>query len=159
MKVLGIDPGYGRVGWAVLEGDQTRQQVVDWGCVETASDAARAKRLGCVYERLEGLVREFRPDEVAVEEIYFFKNQKTVIRVGEARGVILICMEKLGLPVYDYTPLQVKLAVTGYGKADKKQVQIMVKSILQLKEVPKPDDAADAVAVALTHMFTNKELR
>jgi crossover junction endodeoxyribonuclease RuvC len=158
MRVLGIDPGTGRMGWAFVEGNRVRQALVACGCVETEAGLSSSRRLEILFDALGKLIEEYGPDEAAVEEIYFFKNAKTVIRVSEARGVVILGLTKYQLPVFDYTPLQVKQAVTGYGRAEKKQVQMMVKSILKLDTVPKPDDAADAVAVALTHFFTNIDL-
>lgn len=158
MRVLGIDPGYGRVGWAVLEGSRVKQEVVKYGCLETGSDLRPEERLEIIYEKMTELVDEFKPEEAAVEELFFFKNQKTVMQVGQARGVILVALKRAGLRLYGYTPLQVKQAVAGYGRADKRQVQMMVKAILRLSAVPKPDDAADAVAVGLTHFMFNRDL-
>jgi crossover junction endodeoxyribonuclease RuvC len=157
-KVLGIDPGTGRLGWAVVRGNRINQELEEYGCIETKKGLGSARRLELVYEGLESLIEKFKPDVSAVEELYFFKNQKTVIRVGEARGVAVVCLARNKIPVFDYTPLQIKQSVTGYGRADKKQVQLMVKNILKLKTIPRPDDAADAVAVALTHLFFNQDL-
>lgn len=158
MKVLGIDPGYGRVGWAVVEGHRSVQKLVQYGCFETKAGLESSRRLQLIYEEMQRLVVEFTPDEAVVEELFFFKNQKTVMQVGQARGVIVVSLVQAKVPVFEYTPLQVKQSVTGYGRAEKQQVQMMVKSILKLKTIPRPDDAADAVAVALTHFFTNRML-
>lgn len=158
MKILGIDPGYGRVGWAVVEGNRSVQQLVEYGCFETKAGLESSLRLQLIYDEMQRLVAEFSPDEAVVEELFFFKNQKTVMQVGQARGVIVVSLVRAQVPVYEYTPLQVKQSVTGYGRAEKQQVQMMVKSILKLKVVPQPDDAADAVAVALTHFFTHRNL-
>ncbi len=158
MRVLGIDPGFHRVGWAVLEGNRARQELVEYGCLETSPTDSLNVRLEEIFDHVSELVEKYGVDEAAVEDIFYFKNQKTVIGVGQARGVILLSIVKKKIPCTNYTPLQIKRAITGYGKADKKQVQMMVKSLLKLKTVPKPDDAADAVAVALTHMFTNQSL-
>jgi crossover junction endodeoxyribonuclease RuvC len=159
MKVLGIDPGYGRFGWAVLEGNRARQTLLACGCEETLASAGAPSRYLAILEKLEGLIEEFKPEEAAVETLFFFKNAKTVIKVSESRGVVVVGLVRAGVAVYDYTPLQVKQTVTGYGRAEKQQIQTMVKAILKLKEVPKPDDAADAVAVGLTHLMTNQEIR
>lgn len=153
MKVLGIDPGFGRMGWAIVEGNRSKQVLVECGCLETAAADSLETRLIEIDSFIGELVEKFKPDEAAAEELYFFKNQKTVMGVGMARGVIVVALTRAKLPVYHYTPLQVKSTVAGYGKADKKQVQMLVKATLKLKEVPRPDDAADACAVALTHMF------
>ena len=158
MRVLGIDPGYGRFGWSILDGNRARQDLVVCGCEETPLSAASAVRYLQIQEKLEKILAEFKPDEAAVESLFYFKNAKTVIKVSESRGVVVVGLARAKIRAYDYTPLQVKQTITGYGRAEKKQVQIMVKAILKLKEVPKPDDAADAVAVALTHLFTNTRL-
>jgi len=158
MRVLGIDPGYGRFGWAIVEGNRAKQALVACGCEETASNAATPQRYLIILERLEDLIKEYQPEVAAVESLFYFKNAKTVIKVSESRGVVVVGLARAGITISDYTPLQVKQAVTGYGRAEKTQVQAMIKAILKLKVVPKPDDAADAVAVALTHLFTNIQL-
>lgn len=155
MKVLGIDPGTGRVGWAILEGNRAHQTLIDTGCFETKAGLPVPRRLHLIHQEVTRLIQEFQPDAAAVESLFYFKNAKTVMQVSQARGVVLVALEQQALPAYDYTPLQVKQAVTGYGRADKNQVQQMVKSILKLKAIPKPDDAADAAAVALTHFFSH----
>lgn len=156
MRVLGIDPGFHRVGWAVLEGNRVRQGVVAYGCLETSPEDGLSVRLEEIYEHVGEVVDEYGVDEAAVEDIFYFKNQKTVIGVGQARGAILLAIVKKKVECFNYTPLQIKRAITGYGRADKAQVKMMVKSLLKLKSVPKPDDAADALAVALAHMFQMK---
>lgn len=158
MKIIGIDPGYGRVGWAILEGDVSKLKLVDCGCLETSSSDPLAKRLSSIYIHISELVKKYKPDEAAVEELYFFKNAKTVMGVGQARGVILLGFSRKNIPVFDYTPLEIKSAVAGYGRADKSQVQKMIKRLLNLDKIPSPDDVADACAVALTHIFSNKKL-
>jgi len=158
-RVLGIDPGTGRMGWAILEGNNTRQELIACGCEETDKFLSPGERLVQLMVKLESLVAEYQPTAASVEEIFFFKNAKTIIRVSESRGVVVSTLVRAKVPVYDYTPLQVKQSVSGYGRADKNQVQQMVKVILKLKAVPKPDDAADACAVALTHLFTNQLLK
>lgn len=158
MKVLGIDPGYGRFGWSILDGNRARQTLVACGCEETPSTAGQAQRYLQIQARLAKIIEEYKPEEAAVESLFYFKNAKTVIKVSESRGVVVVKLAQEGIRAYDYTPLQIKQAVTGYGRAEKGQVQTMVKAILKLKEVPKPDDAADAVAAALTHLFTNTQL-
>lgn len=155
-RVMGIDPGTGRMGWAVVEGNRARQTLIACGCVETPPNSKQSLRLMQIDEELAALIAEHKPNSSAVEALFFFKNAKTVISVAEARGVIVVGLQRAGLPVADYTPLQVKQSVTGYGRADKKQVETMVKNILKLKDQPKQlDDAMDAVAVALTHLFMN----
>lgn len=159
MRVLGIDPGFGRMGWAVVEGNRSKQVLVDVGCLKTSPDDSLSERLIEIYDHMEDLIKKHEPEAVAVEDIFYFKNAKTVIDVSQARGVILLAIVKNKLPYFGYTPLQVKNTVAGYGKAEKKQVQMMVKSQLRLNSVPKPDDAADACAVALTHFFMNPSLK
>lgn len=151
MRIMGIDPGTGRVGWAIIEVDKGKETLIECGCFETEVNSALPGRLEKIYDFLAELIHRLKPDEMAVEDLFFATNAKTAISVGMSRGVIVLSAQKKSLPVFDYAPLKIKMAVTGYGKADKKQIQFMVKQILRLSEVPKPDDAADAVAVALTH--------
>ena len=152
MLILGVDPGTARLGWGVIDAET----MVACGCLETKVTDPESKRLLSLFKGFTKLLKKFRPDAVAVEDLFFFKNQKTVIKVSQARGVILVASELLGFPVFSYTPLQVKSSVTGYGRADKNQVQQMVKAILKLDSIPQPDDAADALAVAITHSFSQK---
>ena len=153
-RVMGIDPGTGRMGWAIVEGNRAKQMLVACGCVETKPNTKQSLRLMEIDRSIDELIHEHKPDEAAVESLFYFKNAKTVISVAEARGAIVVALQRAGLSVADYTPLQVKQSVTGYGRADKKQVETMVKNILKLKALPKQlDDAMDAVAVALTHLF------
>lgn len=159
MKVLGIDPGFGRMGWAVLEGNRQKQVLIDSGCVETSVKETLEQRLYAVFVEVKTLACDFRPDCAALEELFFFKNQKTVMQVGQSRGAIIAAAMESSLPIFHYTPLQVKQSISGYGRAEKSQVQKMVKSILKLPTILKPDDAADAAAVALTHFFTNQILK
>jgi len=159
MRVLGIDPGFGRVGWAILEGNRSKQAVIDFGCLETSPTDSLNVRLEEIYDHVLELIDKYGPEEAAVEDIFFFKNQKTVIGVGQARGVILLAIVKKKVACYNYTPLEIKQAITGFGQAEKKQVQFMVKNLLKLKEVPKQDDAADAIACGLAHMFMDKRLK
>ncbi|MEK9156452.1 MAG: crossover junction endodeoxyribonuclease RuvC [Patescibacteria group bacterium] len=154
MKILGIDPGTGRLGWGLVE--KRGQSIVakDYGCIEATKASPLNERLLAIYRGICAIIREQKPDEVAIEELFFFKNQKTVISVAEARGVILLAATECGLPVFEYTPLQVKQALTGYGRAEKKQMQSMVQLTCKMAERPKPDDAADALAVAICHAQT-----
>ena len=152
MIVLGVDPGTAIVGYSVIEYVKNKYRILDCGCVYTDKDEDMPVRLEKIYDGLDGLVKIWKPQDMAVEELYFFKNQKTVIKVGQARGVITLCGQKNSLDLYSYTPLQVKMGIAGYGRADKKQIQEMVKVILGLDEIPKPDDAADALAIAITHI-------
>lgn len=159
MRALGIDVGTAITGWAIVEhGAQNRSsfKVHDYGVIITDSKLPMPSRLKIIYDDLCEIIEKFKPDEMAVEDLFFFKNQKTVIKVGQARGVIILSGVNNNLEVYDYTPLQVKQSVSGYGRADKKQVQNMVKMILKLSEIPKPDDAADALAVAICHLNSSK---
>ena len=156
MKILGIDPGTGRLGWAILETNGSKLQLFDCGCLETPPKTKLNKRLKIIFDFLNELIRSSQPSELAIESLFFTKNIKTGIDVGAARGVAILAAELGGLKISEYTPTQIKSSLTGYGKADKKQIQFMVKSILKLKEIPKPDDAADAAAVALTHSFHTK---
>ncbi len=153
MKVLGIDPGTGRVGWAIVEHDKGNDSLIKCGCFETKSKSELPGRLQKIYLYIQEIITKFKPDVFVVESLFFSTNAKTAFDVGAARGVILLAGEEAKIPIFQYTPLQVKSSLVGYGQADKKQVQFMVTKILHLKEIPKPDDAADAIAIALTHMF------
>lgn len=157
MRILGIDPGFGLVGFGILDYDNG-YDVVDYGVIETTKDQAFPDRLEIIHKGIKQLIEEYKPDVVAIEELFYFRNQTTIIPVAEARGVIVLTCKQAGLEIFEYTPLQIKQAVTGIGRADKKQVQFMVKSILGLEKVPRPDDAADAVAVAICHSQINPKL-
>lgn len=151
MRILGIDPGYAIMGWAVLDLKGNHFEVVDYGAVTTEAKTEMPLRLAHLYSELCAIIEKYKPEEASIEELFFNNNAKTVIHVGEARGVAILACVNGGLIVNEYTPLQIKQALVGYGRADKKQVQAMVKAILNLKEVPKPDDTADAVAAAICH--------
>jgi len=153
MKVLGIDPGTGRVGWALVSHEKGIDTLLECGCFETKVNSELPERLAKIHVFLTKLIADNQPDVMAVESLFFATNVKTAFDVGAARGVILLAGEEAHLPIFQYTPLQVKSSLVGYGQADKHQIQFMVTKILHLKEVPKPDDAADAVAIALTHLF------
>lgn len=156
MVVLGIDPGLATLGWGVLKSDRGRFETVDYGVVSTPKEESLPVRLAMLEEGVNELIDKYHPDEIALEELFFNNNITTGINVAQARGVILLtCVKKCGR-LYEYTPLQIKQALTGYGRADKKQMQIMVKTLLRLDNIPKPDDAADALAVALTHCQTSR---
>ena len=158
MRVLGIDPGFALVGFGIIDEINGRYSVVDYGVIETTKDEIFSTRLAIIYKGMCDLIDKYKPDAIALEELFFFKNQKTVIPVAEARGVIVLAgIERMG-EMFEYTPLQIKQALTGNGRAEKKQIQFMVKNILGLEKIPKPDDAADAIAVALTHLQTNNNL-
>lgn len=151
MVVLGIDPGYAIVGYGAINYKNNNFSPLSFGAIITNADTDFNRRLEIIYDDLVEVIRRTKPDAVSIEKLYFQTNAKTAIMVAEARGVILLACQKMGLPVYEYTPLQVKTAVTGYGKAKKPQVMEMTRRLLKLKETPKPDDTADALAVAITH--------
>lgn len=151
MRILGIDPGVAIVGFGVIESDRGRQQMIQYGAITTQAGLPLATRLLQIGRDLEELITQFQPDEIAIEELFFSKNITTGIAVAHGRGVILYTAEKMQIPVYEYTPMQVKQAVVGYGLAEKKQVMDMTKRLLKLKAVPRPDDAADALAIAICH--------
>ncbi|MDO8557926.1 MAG: crossover junction endodeoxyribonuclease RuvC [bacterium] len=151
MIILGIDPGNARCGWGVVEKSGGHFTCISYGCVETSKSLPAAERLLQLDKELSGLIQKFAPAEGAVEDIFLFKNPKTVIRVAEARGVILSRFAREDIPLFSYTPLQVKQAVTSYGRAEKGQVLKMIMRILKLTSPPEPDDAADALAIALCH--------
>lgn len=156
MIVLGIDPGLATMGWGVLKSECGRFETIDYGVVLTPKTETLPVRLAMLEEGVKKLVDKYTPDEIALEELFFNNNITTGINVAQARGVILLtCVKNCGR-LYEYTPLQIKQALTGYGRAEKKQIQIMVKTLLRLDGIPKPDDAADALAVALTHCQTNR---
>jgi crossover junction endodeoxyribonuclease RuvC len=156
MKFLGIDPGTATTGWAVLEENKGQVTAVAFGHISTSPQNTVADRLKEVADDLRGIIRKYRPQESAVEDIFFFKNVKTAVKVSQSRGAILLTLEQENVKIFSYTPLQVKQALTGYGRAEKKQIQLMVKNILKLKAIPKPDDTADAIAIALCHINSRK---
>lgn len=151
MLILGIDPGLAIVGWGIIESNKGALRPVAYGAIRTPAHTDIEARLLMIQNDMEALINKYKPDEMAIEELFFNTNITTGIAVAEARGVILCTAHKLGLKISEYTPLQVKQAVVGYGKAEKKQVIAMVSSILKLKNPPKPDDTADAVAIAICH--------
>ncbi len=151
MRIIGIDPGYAIMGWGILDLKGNKFSVVDYGSITTDAGVDAAKRLQHIYAELGAIIAKYEPEEAAIEELFFNNNAKTVILVGEARGIAALACANAGLEISEYTPLQIKQALVGYGRADKKQVQAMVKAILNLKEVPRPDDTADAVAAAICH--------
>ena len=151
MIILGIDPGVAIVGFGVIEYSGSKFRTLDYGVIRTPAHTDTEKRLATIYRELKDIIEKYKPDAMAVEELFWNTNQKTGIAVAEARGVILLCAELLGIEIFEYTPLQVKQNVVGYGRAEKKQVQTMVKMLLKLDTLPKPDDAADALAIAICH--------
>ena len=148
MIILGIDPGTAITGYGIIE-DDNNLKMIDYGCITTTTDYSTAERLHILDKGLLKIIKKYKPKKIAVEDIFFFKNVKTAVKVSQARGVILSRVAKTKIPVFEYTPLQMKQAVTSYGRADKNQVQQMVKLLLNLKEIPKPDDAADGLAAAI----------
>jgi len=158
MRVLGIDPGTAIVGWAVLEENKGAIQPIEYGHITTSKDRTDSERLLEIAKDIELLIEKHRPTTAAVEDLFFFKNLKTAVVVAQARGAILLTLEKRGLTISEYTPLQIKQALTGYGRAEKKQVQEMVKAVLKLSDIPKPDDTADAIAAALCYIHSYKSL-
>lgn len=151
MRIIGIDPGIAIMGFGILDYKQNKFSVVNYGAVTTTNRESMPKRLEILYDSLESILKEYKPDAVAFEELFFNQNAKTAILVGQARGISILCAQRNNIDIYEYTPLQVKQAVAGYGRAEKKQIQYMVKVLLNLKEIPKPDDTADALAVAICH--------
>lgn len=154
MRVLGIDPGIGRTGWGVVEAQGAKLKVQGFGCIETEANSPVPARLQIIYEEIRKLINEFKAEELGIEELFFNTNAKTALVVGQARGVVLLAAAQAGLPIGIYTPLQVKMALTGYGRAEKGQIGQMVKTLLGLEKIPKPDDTADALAIAITHGFS-----
>lgn len=151
MRILGIDPGYAIIGYGIIDFVGGRYQTLNYGAITTSSDMPFTKRLELIYDELELVIMKTKPQVAAIERLYFQNNQKTAIDVAQARGVIMLALQKSKLPVFEYTPLQIKTALTGYGRAKKPQMMEIVRRHLGLKEVPKPDDTADALAVALCH--------
>jgi len=155
MIILGIDPGFAITGYGIIKQVNNRFQVIDYGAITTLAGVALPKRLLSLTLELESIIARYQPDVAAVEELFFCNNAKTAIAVGHGRGVAVTAAARAGLDVYEYTPMQVKQAVVGYGRASKAQIQQMVKAILGLPEIPKPDDVADALAVAICHAHSN----
>lgn len=151
MIILGIDPGYAIVGWGVIEYQANNFRPVAFGAITTQAHTSFDDRLMHIYDDVCEVIRRAKPDAMSIEKLYFNTNVTTGIQVAQARGVIILAAKQAGVPVYEYTPLQVKTAVAGYGKAKKPQVMEMTRRLLHLKEVPKPDDTADALAIAITH--------
>ena len=158
MRVLGIDPGYAIVGYGVLDYEKNKFFPVEYGAVTTQAHTDFQERLKEVYNSVDDIIKRTKPDALSIEKLFFTTNQKTVIQVAQARGVILLAASMNGIPVFEYTPLQIKQSVTGYGKAIKTQVQEMTKRLLRLDTLPKPDDAADAIAIALCHARSSTSL-
>ncbi|MBD9206768.1 MAG: crossover junction endodeoxyribonuclease RuvC [Clostridiales bacterium] len=151
MRILGIDPGIAIVGFGLIESDRGNMRMLQYGAVTTEAGLPLATRLVQIEDDMRALIRQLQPDEIAIEELFFSKNITTGIAVAHGRGVVLCTAERLGIPIFEYTPMQVKQAVVGYGLAEKRQVMDMTRRLLKLKAVPKPDDAADALAIAICH--------
>lgn len=151
MRILGIDPGYAIVGWGVLDYIGNKFSVVDFGSIQTSADMDFNDRLLTIYDELDSIIKKTKPQYLSIEKIFYNSNAKTAINVSQARGVLLLCSIKNNLEIFEYTPLQVKQSVVGYGRAEKKQIQEMTKIILNLRQIPKPDDTADALAMAICH--------
>ncbi len=158
MKILGIDPGIARVGWGVIEENKGKIKSLGYDCFETKSSETVGKRLDLIHKEILRIIDEYSPDAMSIEELFFNDNAKTAFVVGQARGVILLASEEKKVPSFIYTPLQVKIAVTGYGRAEKSQIGSMVKIILSLPGIPKPDDTSDALAAAIAHALSHKSL-
>lgn len=156
MRILGIDPGIERLGWAVILNEKSKMTAINYGCIFTKKELSTFQRLEELYDGVVEIIKKFKPEAMAMEDLFFGSNTKTAVVVGQARGVIMLAAQKQKLELFSYTPLATKMAITGYGRAEKEQMQKMVKNILHLDKIPTPDDTADALAVALTHCFVNK---
>ncbi|MFA5183373.1 MAG: crossover junction endodeoxyribonuclease RuvC [Syntrophales bacterium] len=154
MLTLGIDPGTATTGFGLVRQDGDKLLHIECGCIKTSPKDNPQSRLSQIYRQVKGLISRYRPDSVAVERLFFGRNTTTAMAVGQARGIILLAVAEQKLPMAEYTPLEVKMALTGYGRADKKQIQMMVKTLLKLPQIPKPDDAADALAIAICHLHS-----
>ena len=151
MRILGIDPGYATIGYGVIDYNKNRFSVAGYGAITTPAGIPFERRLSDIYSDMNELIKKYSPDEMSIEKLYFNTNSTTAIDVAQARGVIVLSAAQNGLKISEYTPLQVKQAITGYGRAEKRQVMEMIKSFLNLEKVPKPDDTADALALAVCH--------
>lgn len=154
--ILGIDPGLASTGWGVIAVENNNEKMLDYGIVETSKDVGLSERLEAIHKDLKTIIDEFKPNAAAVEDIYFYKNVKTAIQVAQARGVVLMTAAEMDITLFEYTPLQIKQALVGYGRADKKQIQKMVMTVLNLDAIPSPDHSADALAIALCHAHSAK---
>lgn len=157
MLAIGIDPGTATTGYGFVRRDDSGHLIaIDWGVILTTPDESASDRLARIHKALKKLLKKHNPECAAVESLFFQRNVRTAMSVGQARGVVLLALQQAGIPSYDYNPNQVKQAVSGYGAADKRQMQIMVQTLLHLPELPKPDDAADALAIAICHLNTQR---
>lgn len=159
MIILGIDPGIAATGYGFIK--KEKLELIDYGCIQTKAGLPFSLRLKKIHENLKKIIKIYQPQVVALEELFFCKNTKTALKVGEARGAVILTIIQAKLPFYEFTPLEVKQAVSSYGRADKKQIQLMVKLLLNLKKIPQPDDAADALAVAIccAHSINNLKIK
>lgn len=156
MKIIGIDPGIAITGWGIINHTSGQCRAVSFGCIKTKAEDSPESRLILIYKAIKKIVRKHHPDQAAIEKLFFNTNAKTAFSVGEARGVTLLALASENLPIFQYTPLEVKIAISGYGRADKNQIETMVKTLLELKYIPSPDDISDALAVAITHGSVKK---
>ncbi len=157
MRIIGIDPGTGILGFGVIEVERGKATLVDAGVIRTPAKEDDAIRLQTIFDELTDIITETKPAQMSVEKLFFAQNVTTAMTVAQARGVVLLCGKQAGLEIFEYTPLQIKQALTGYGRAEKKQIQEMVRVVLRLKDAPKPDDCADALAAAITHSMTRRD--
>lgn len=158
MRILGIDPGVATIGFGIIEATRQKNTLIRYGVISTPAGLPLSNRLTQIYTDMQELIHTFQPDEMAVEELFFNTNITTGISVAHGRGVILLVAEQLGVPIFEYTPMQVKQAVVGYGKAEKKQVMLMTQRLLGMNQIPRPDDAADALAIAICHARSSTSL-
>lgn len=156
MVIIGVDPGLATIGYGIIEKTGSKIKLLEYGSIQTQASTSIPERLEIIYNELDQIIKEFKPDEVAYERLFHQKNSKTVIDVSQARGVEILVAQINNLKIFEYTPLQVKTAITGYGRASKQQMQESVKRLLNLTDIPKPDDAADALAIAICHSFSGK---
>lgn len=156
MRILGLDPGLAILGFGIIDEEGNKLKLVDYGIINSEPDITFPERLKLLYDDLDFLINRYKPEIVAVEELFYNRNATTAIKVAQARGVQVLCCQQHDLPLYEFTPLQVKQTITGYGRADKKQVQLMVKSLLNMDHMPQPDDAADAIAIAICLSFAGR---
>lgn len=156
MRIIGIDPGIAIVGFGIIEKQGSRLVPIQYGCIKTEAHTPEPLRLKQIYDAMTSLLTEYKPQVMAVEKLYFNRNVTTAFSVGQARGVIVLTAEEAAIPVFEYTPLQVKQSVVGYGQAEKRQIQEMVKLLLGLPKPPKPDDVADALGIAITHAHSSQ---
>lgn len=156
MKILGVDPGIARTGWGILEARNSKLEARNYGCIESSPSLSIERRLQKLHIEITKIIKREKPEVLVIEELFFNTNAKTAFVVGQARGVVMLCAAQNSMQLAIYTPLQVKVAVSGYGRAEKQQIGKMVKVLLKLSEIPKPDDVTDALALCLTHAFSRK---